>query len=166
MKGILLALEQSDLWVGDWIAAHYSRLAFSPEQVIAAAVALPEWPEWPNGMDGPGIYFLQRAGKVCYVGLGKPVGLRLNKHFRDRRPFDAVTVLYGIHPEALSDVEAAYILAWDPPWNQSWPSPWSVQGKELQTALAAMPKDLVCTEPELGRFTEAELLAIAKTLDE
>lgn len=160
MRGVIKLFERaefdSDESGRQWFLANAPALLFTPEQIIAASA---DWPEWDGGLDLPGIYFLQRRGKICYVGLAKGLIARLNQHYAQKRPFDAVTVIAGVHRDALADLENIYEEGWRTPWNRARTVWYHPEGRALKDKLAAMDLRLVCDRPE-HEWTEEELRAL------
>lgn len=66
-----------------------------------------------------GIYFLIREGEVTYIGQTKDVFLRLSKHRRDGRRFDAYNFLHCPESE-LDRLERMYIEAFMPKENMKF----------------------------------------------
>lgn len=133
----------------EWCRANYLRVAFTPEQIVAASA---ECPDWPCRMDKAGVYFLQRRGKICYVGKAVALCARIDQHRQRNRPFDRVTVIAGLPPDWAADFEGAYLEAWSPPWNFASHSGWGEWIPDLAAVLAAMPQDLICNLPESERL--------------
>lgn len=67
-------------------------------------------------MHSCGIYFLLRAGEIVYVGKTTDVFLRLSKHRRDGRVFDAYNFL-PCSEDRLDELERLYIEAFLPAGN-------------------------------------------------
>lgn len=148
MRGAIAFFGQSEMGeireVRPWVVENFPRMAFTPEEIVAAAS---DDPDFDGPMDESGIYFLQRGGKVCYVGKANGIISRLLQH--RGRPFDAVTMIAGIPPEATGALEMAYIHAWNPPWNHARCYGGFEAGRDLCKRLKAMPLDLVCDQPEV-----------------
>lgn len=149
-----------------WCRANFRNVAFSPEQIVAAAA---EWPEWDDPSDLAGIYFLIRGGKVCYVGKATCLSARIGQHKRRNRPFEKVTVIAGLPPPSVGEFEAAYLRAWDPPWNVARPAGYASWVRDLTATLKAMPQDLICDQPERAPVRQApdpdiDVLAILNAL--
>lgn len=148
MKGVVAMFDGGNIYdfveARDWSFRRFPEMAFTPEQVIAAAAPTLE-------LDGPydesGIYFLIRGGRICYIGKAKELRGRIYQHRKQRRPFDAVAAIAGIHWEFIGELEAAYVNAWSPPWNAA-----AVYGgaqcKLVRPKLEAMDLALICTLPE------------------
>lgn len=77
---------------------------FGAEQVLSGAIAAPP---------SCGIYFLIRHGEIVYIGKTTDVFLRLSKHRRDGKEFDAYNFM-PCRQANLDDIEAAYIAAFLP----------------------------------------------------
>lgn len=65
----------------------------------------------------PGIYFLIWKARVCYVGQASCIHARICEHGTEGRPFDRVAIIAGLPKWAQTEIEHAYIAAWNPPWN-------------------------------------------------
>ena len=63
-----------------------------------------------------GVYFLLRHSEIVYVGQSVDVFLRLSKHRREGRDFDAFNFL-PCAKEDLDRIEKMYIEAFMPKWN-------------------------------------------------
>lgn len=166
MKGVVAHFGKSEVMdirlVREWAAVHRDSLAFTPEEIVAASA---DWPEWDGPLDESGIYFLLRRGRVCYIGKANALITRLSQHSRQRRPFDAVTVIAGIPQDWLTAVETAYLKAWNPPWNSARGTGYMRWCDPLVDKLKAMPLDLICTLPEQPPLTGAEIERICAALD-
>jgi hypothetical protein len=145
----------------EWAARHFPALAFTPEQVVAASVPWLALGPKPSS----GLYFLQRAGRICYVGMASDLADRLIHHRSDGRPFDAVTVIARVPKDCLRQLEAAYRTAWQPPWNWGPTHATTPAALALLEALSAMSLGLICDQPELAPFTPEEIEAICAKLD-
>lgn len=144
----------------DWAQRHFPGLAFTPGQIVGAAV--PWLALGPKPLAG--IYFLQRNGRICYVGMASDLAGRMIQHRSDQRPFDAVTVIAGVPVGAIRQLEAAYRTAWKPRWNWGPTHATTKAAVALVETLSAMPLDLICDQPELAPVTHAEILAICAKL--
>jgi hypothetical protein len=126
-----------------WSREHLTRLAFTPEQVIAAAVP-------SHGSEfawhTSGIYFLVRRGRISYIGRANVLSERLRQH--RGRPFDAVTAIAGVPHTATPALEHAYVEAWQPSWNSARTHAGPFASEPLQRALAAMPRYDIDDEEE------------------
>lgn len=164
MRGCIANFGTRELFnqhIADWLTEHLPHALFTPEQIVAASVP---WPtddvEW---LDEGGIYFLQREGRICYVGQTYHFAARLAQHYG--RPFDRVTVIAGLPRAALTDFEAPYRTAWDPPWNHAPVYANSRHSDALRGQLAAMPLDLICDRPEIDPLTDDEMRAILAKME-
>lgn len=83
---------------------------FSAQEVIGGAI---------DASAACGIYFLIREGEVSYIGQTKDVFLRLSKHRRDGRRFDAYNFLPCPESE-LDRMERMYIEAFMPKENMKF----------------------------------------------
>lgn len=99
-------------------------LSQMPQRVLKAIAAAEYSAEDIEGGAVPaevssGIYFLLKHGSIVYVGKTKDVFLRLSKHRRDGKDFDA----YNFIPcaiEDLAEMEAIYIAALAPKLNSTY----------------------------------------------
>lgn len=83
------------------------------EQIVAAATPI-------TSQHPPCIYFLIRAGVIVYVGQSKQFPARLSVHITEgKKDFDAYSV-QAIPSQHLDLVEAYYILAFQPEYNETF----------------------------------------------
>jgi len=115
--GILVDLQSSDApFLGGsardtWFNQLAPRVAFASDEVIRKAA-----PDIDRIFQS-GIYFLVWRDRVCYVGQSTSIPSRLAQYQRERRPYDGVAAIVGLPRWALTEVEYAYIHAWEPAWN-------------------------------------------------
>lgn len=160
MNGVLVNYGCSGLEIASarkWAAEALPLALFTPAQVVAAAARAPDLVD-----DEAGIYFLQRNGKICYIGKASGLLSRIAQH--RGRPFDAVTVIAGVPKDCCASLEAAYVKAWRPRWNAA-PCYMAWSGaKALYEKLREMDLSLICDKPELPPLTEAEIELMADAL--
>lgn len=66
-----------------------------------------------------GIYFLFQSSNLVYVGQSVDIHARLSAHVR-KKEFDRYTVI-PCQPDQLNEMEADYIVYFNPPLNRSLP---------------------------------------------
>lgn len=115
--GILIDLQLSDkpFLSGStrdaWFDQLPARVAFSSDDVVRTATPDIDW------IFRSGVYFLVWRNRVCYVGQSTSIPSRLVQYQREGRPYDGVAAIVGLPRWALTEVEYAYIHAWEPAWN-------------------------------------------------
>lgn len=94
-----------------WLMDRAARAMVGSDAVLAAASSrIPIFTQ-------PGLYFTVYGGRICYVGQGASIGMRIQAHLDEGRPIERVAVVIGLPKWSLTELEYAYIRAWDPPWN-------------------------------------------------
>lgn len=97
----------------DWCKRHEGQFAYSPRQIIEAAVADTSGPEWWDS----GVYFLVWDDQLVYVGRSRYVQKRVHEHRQEGRPFQRVAAILGLSDAGMQEVEDAYYSVFRPPWN-------------------------------------------------
>jgi hypothetical protein len=69
--------------------------------------------------ESPCIYFLVKKGQVVYVGQTWNIYARIGSHMKSKI-FDSVSML-NVHPDEMNNLEAAYILKFNPVYNKILP---------------------------------------------
>jgi hypothetical protein len=87
----------------------------SLEEVVESAKKM----TFPVG-EHPCIYFLVEKGRVVYVGQTWSIYARIGSHAKSKL-FDSVSML-NVHPDEMNNLEAAYILKFNPVYNKILPS--------------------------------------------
>lgn len=113
------------------------QLAFTPKQVVAAAVAQ------PDAMTYGGVYFLVWRGMVVYVGKARSLWERVFHHSEAGKPHECVAVIAGLSEGKAAAVEDCYARAWSPPWNAMTTSGNHPDKRRLRAALENMDRSLV-----------------------
>jgi hypothetical protein len=160
MEGVIKCFGHSSKRIDQWAKAHNDEMAFTPRQIVEASA--PKL-KFDHGQSFCGVYFLIRNRKICYIGKSINVIDRLKKHTKNKRPFDAVTVITGLPIDLIGGVEHAFQSAWRLPWNYG-PTVHQSMCDDLERKLSAMKKDFVCTLRE-SAFTPEELAEVIARLD-
>lgn len=74
-----------------------------------------------------------------------------------------MTVIAGVHHDALADLENIYEQGWQPPWNRARTCGYFAEGRAYRDSLAKMDLSLVCDRPEF-ELTEADIDYLAGKL--
>jgi len=87
---------------------------FTKEQIVSA--------KQPISRSVCGVYFLIDQDEIVYVGQSLNAMSRIAVHLTDQtKVFDSYTII-ECSPEELSDIEAHYILTWNPVFNSDIPA--------------------------------------------
>lgn len=109
------------------VADAISAVPFLATEILEAQITVPFT---------SGIYFLIRRDEVVYVGKSVDVFRRIGKHNEDGRDFDGVSLLFA-PAEQLDELEALYLAALVPPWNQSL----ATRGRKIERRQTAQPTE-------------------------
>lgn len=148
----------------DWLRELKPHVLFDSDVILAASSDDP-----PNYDGLPGIYFIIWRNRICYVGQAGCITTRLLQHQKQGKPLERVAVIVGLPLWAQTEVEHAYIQAWDMPWNSERRRSGSLrdlpdfvadlQGRNRE---AVMPRYLPLVAREQCRWKEWQLQILGR----
>jgi len=101
----------------EWFKINVYNYLYPKEKIIKEAVPY-------KANEGPwasGIYFLLFDDHIIYVGMSVEILRRLNEHFEKGWGFNRYWCFGGIPKLYIEHVEAFYINALEPPYNEKYP---------------------------------------------
>jgi hypothetical protein len=120
----------------------------------------------PSKNEAPRIYFLIRNEKIVYVGQSIAFGARMQQHLNGKKIFDSIAHI-DVYEEDLGDVEAFYIVKFNPEYNKTLPPNNLYLGESKISKRLKIPISQVkATLAEIGIFPQWQNCYLKKDVEE